>query len=131
MRLPPYACLSYDRLTDERVLRLIQGVPEELWGARLALQVRLLFTYATLPHAGCYLFVQSGKRFRLPRTVLQLVCSAVRQGQSTVCTSRCCLLTCREVRWLRPARLLKHKPACPGSSSCMPCSCWQVAGYLS
>ena len=40
MRLPPSACLSYDSGADPRVLRLIQGVPEELWGARLALQVR-------------------------------------------------------------------------------------------
>lgn len=85
MRLPPYACLSYDRLTDERVLRLIQGVPEELWGARLALQVRLLSTYATLPHAGCYLLVQSGKEVSHSQDSVCSLCAARSQAGTEHC----------------------------------------------
>ena len=71
MRLPPGACLSYDSGTDPRVLRLIQGVPEELWGARLALQVQLLSTCRLCKpaHAGSCLPVHVGKRSRMSRTL--------------------------------------------------------------
>lgn len=38
----PRACqLSYDEASDPRLLALISQVPEELWGAKLALQVRV------------------------------------------------------------------------------------------
>eukprot|EP00878_Enallax_costatus_P019465 GHUV01020537.1.p1 GENE.GHUV01020537.1~~GHUV01020537.1.p1 ORF type:complete len:196 (+),score=31.87 GHUV01020537.1:333-920(+) len=39
--LPRSCQLSYDESSDPRVLRLIGQVPEELWGAKLALQVGL------------------------------------------------------------------------------------------
>ena len=115
VRLPPSACLSYDSGTDSRVLRLIQGVPEELWGARLALQVLL-----PSPHVHDQLctklpttcFGHVGERSRMPRTTSAASPQrGLRLKQSTVCISRCCLLTCCGVCWLRPARLVEQRPA--------------------
>jgi histone-lysine N-methyltransferase SETD3 len=40
IELPRSCQLTYDESSDARVLSLIQQVPEELWGAKLALQVR-------------------------------------------------------------------------------------------
>jgi hypothetical protein len=40
IQLPRSCHLTYDESSDPRVLTLIQQVPEELWGAKLALQVR-------------------------------------------------------------------------------------------
>lgn len=40
VELPRSCHLAYDESSDPRVLQLIQQVPEELWGAKLALQVR-------------------------------------------------------------------------------------------
>lgn len=39
IELPRSCQLTYDESSDPRVLNLIQQVPEELWGAKLALQV--------------------------------------------------------------------------------------------
>lgn len=39
IELPRSCHLTYDESSDPRVLQLIQQVPEELWGAKLALQV--------------------------------------------------------------------------------------------
>lgn len=39
--LPASCQLTYDQSSDERLLNLIRQVPEELWGAKLALQVLL------------------------------------------------------------------------------------------
>ncbi len=39
IELPRSCMLTYDESADPRVLALIQQVPEELWGAKLALQV--------------------------------------------------------------------------------------------
>lgn len=41
IELPRSCHLTYDESTDPRVLSLIQQVPDELWGAKLALQVRV------------------------------------------------------------------------------------------
>jgi hypothetical protein len=41
--LPRSCHLTYDESSDPRVLQLIQQVPEELWGAKLALQVFVVF----------------------------------------------------------------------------------------
>lgn len=41
VELPRSCHLTYDESSDPRVLQLIQQVPEELWGAKLALQVGL------------------------------------------------------------------------------------------
>lgn len=40
IELPRSCHLTYDESSDPRVLQLIQQVPDELWGAKLALQVR-------------------------------------------------------------------------------------------
>jgi hypothetical protein len=40
IELPRSCHLTYDESSDPRVLSLIQQVPDELWGAKLALQVR-------------------------------------------------------------------------------------------
>jgi hypothetical protein len=39
IELPRSCQLTYDESSDARVLSLIQQVPDELWGAKLALQV--------------------------------------------------------------------------------------------
>ena len=92
----------------------------------------LWMTLHKVAHAGSHLLVLLGQRTNMPRTISAASLQrGLRQTQSTVCNSRCGFLTCHEVCWLCPARLLEQKPACPGSSSCMACSCWQDAGCLS
>lgn len=39
VQLPPACQLTIDAATDERLLKLADKVPQELWGAKLALQV--------------------------------------------------------------------------------------------
>lgn len=52
IELPRSCHLTYDESSDPRVLQLIQQVPEELWGAKLALQVSLGVSRIHLDVAG-------------------------------------------------------------------------------
>ena len=42
--LPAGCQLTIDAATDPRLLQLVEKVPQELWGAKLALQMRLAET---------------------------------------------------------------------------------------
>ena len=84
MRLPPGACLSYDSGTDPRVLRLIQGVPEELWGARLALQVQLLSHLWTVQSCSCWMLFACACGQEVSHAQA-LVCSAVSDRNRALC----------------------------------------------
>jgi histone-lysine N-methyltransferase SETD3 len=46
IELPRSCQLTYDESSDARVLSLIQQVPDELWGAKLALQVKRIARHA-------------------------------------------------------------------------------------
>jgi len=48
IELPRRCHLTYDESSDPRVLQLIQQVPEELWGAKLALQVSFQMSGSSL-----------------------------------------------------------------------------------
>ena len=48
VHLPKHCQLTYDEQTQPELLALIEQIPPELWGAKLALQVSLNFNLSSL-----------------------------------------------------------------------------------
>ena len=56
--LPRSCQLSYDGSTEPNLLQLISKVPDELWGAKLALQVQHLLTTSVTAVSACQIVFQ-------------------------------------------------------------------------
>lgn len=83
--LPSKCHLTYDGSTDARLMALIDQVPAELWGAKLALQASAFFGSAQGRCSNCDSFSLDGKWGSARLQLLQAPCCIAQQRHAQRC----------------------------------------------